>query len=700
MFLNPGVYKKEPPGLDRLATAIEAERSTGGPFLLVSSGDFVPPYDYPNIRRPKSGTGIPDSERLKDPTMWRLMDAIGIEVMAPGLTELRHSSRWLMQMQQACPSMHMVSINVADTTGERIFPPYVVLKRGGVRFGVLGICGGYKQQIEQIEMAGEKPRDSTGVMKTPHGAARDSASAKLHAIFVSAHNSIGADLRIEPPSKEGLSRVVAELRNQCDVVIALFGIPQQAADSLLRGVSGIDVAVLNYSHKADRIGKCTVISRNNGTEAFTKVTLHGSHAAQGIDVVRVPVSGSPGRAEIANRITTWMNLAEIERNLSFMWSGMSRSSDRGGFFGSLDSVATGSNGRTDIFVTWPEGDKAQLTWAGPLEQPQRPLSADLIHPAAIQTLQDTRGGSVRDLLVGSDEETQAIQLLRYLSVSQESGAQRESLLAILEDRERRDAPWMEWGSTLDSVHRVLERQREALVSGDPPYWRRRGVVYASVALDADGRVFDVSILENNDWPVASDSLKQLEIARSPSEGSRILIGIAKDRREMQFGAGLNALRARWGTQGRPANELIPDDAAHWKGIRLPKEARKTLDSKNLSSLVSVWKKADPDFSWDDFISTPSDRLRPSATGLPSDDGSKVLKKLKTSEGGWVLVGWSTVEHPRFAIGMWAHLQVPTVWLSKAKDPYLIRFQGALTPQINAPDVRLALEATVTRPSAR
>jgi hypothetical protein len=630
------------------------------------------------------------------------MDAMEIDVMAPGLTELRHSSRWLMQMQQACPSMRVVSINVADTTGKRIFPPYVVLKRGGVRFGVLGICGGYKQQIEQIEMAQEKPRDSTRVMKSPHEAARGSRSAEIHATFVRALNSVGPGLRIDPPSKEELSKAVAELRNQCDVVVALLGIPQQAADSLLREVSGIDVAVLNYPPKSEgeRIGECTVISRNYGTEGFGKVTIHGVHAARGSDVVSVPVSTNVGRTEIADRIRAWMNLVEIERDVSVMWSKVFRPSEPDEFFGHLDSVATRSDGRMDVFVIQPEGDKGQLTWRGLLKQSQRPLSADLTHPGAIQTLQESRGGSVRDLPVGSDEETQAMQLLRFLAVSQESGAERESLLAILEDREKREAPWTEWGSMLDSLHRVLERQREALVSGDPPYWRRRAVVYATVALNADGRVFHVSMVENNDWPVAPDSLKQLEIARSPSEGSRILIGMAKDRKETQFEAGLEALRARWGKQGRPANELVPDDAETWKGTRLPKEARKALDSKNLSSLVSVWKKADPEFSWDDFISTAPDKLRPNANGLPRDEGSKVLKILETSEEGRLLVGWSTVEHPRLANGTWAHLQVPTVWLSKAKDPYLIRFQGALTPEINTPDVRLALEATATRPSAR
>jgi hypothetical protein len=693
MFLNPGLYKRESPGLDRLATAIDAERSPGRPFLLVSNGDFVPPYEYPNVRRPKSVTWVLDSERLQDPTLWRLMDAMEIDVMVPGLTELRHSSQWLLQMQQACPSMHVVSINVADTTGKRIFPHYVVLKRSGVRFGVLGICGGYKQQIEQIEMAEGKRRDS---MRIPHEAPRDSTSAKLHTMFVRALNSVGPGLRIDPPSKKELARAVAELRNQCDVVVALLGIPQQAADSLLRDVSGIDVAVINYPLEAGakRIGKCTVISRNYGTEEFTKVTLHGAHAARGSDVVSVPVSTNVGRTEIADRIRTWMNLVEIERDLSVMWNKVFRPSEPDEFFGRLDSVATRSDGRMDVFVIQPEGDKGQLTWRGLLKQSQRPLSADLTHPGTIQTLQETRGGSIRDLPVGSDEETQAMQLLRFLAVSQESGAERESLLANLEERERRDSPWMEWGRMLDSLHRVLERQRGALVSGDPPYWRRRAVVYASVALNADGRVFDVSIVENNDWPVAPDSLKQLDIARSPSEGSRILIGMAKDRREKQFEAGLEALRARWGKQGRPVNELVPDDAGTWKGTRLPKEARKALDSKNLSSLVSVWKKADPEFSWDDFISTPSDTVQ-SPEHLSRDPESSVLRKVATKHGGSLFVGWSTVEHQRFENGTWAYLEVPTVWLSEDNKPYLLRFQGALTPQINAPDVREALEATLT-----
>jgi len=39
-----------------------------------------------------------------------------------------------------------------------------------------------------------------------------------------------------------------------------------------------------------------------------------------------------------------------------------------------------------------------------------------------------------------------------------------------------------------------------------------------------------------------------------------------------------------------------------------------------------------------------------------------------------------------------------VWFGDKKGSPLVRYQGALTPQINAPDVRQALEAALTSPS--
>jgi hypothetical protein len=207
----------------------------------------------------------------------------------------------------------------------------------------------------------------------------------------------------------------------------------------------------------------------------------------------------------------------------------------------------------------------------------------------------------------------------------------------------------------------------------------------------------VSVVENNDWPASAGAVKELQIARSAGEGTRILLGMAMDRREERFDSSLDTLKERWGKKGaRPDDELLPEGAEKWEGTRLPKEARKTLDSKALSSVVGIWKKADPEFSWEDFISTPSDKLKELSS---SDNQSQVLKKIKMGGSQWLFVGWSTVEHPRFENGTWGYLQVPTVWLIDSRKTYVQRFQGALSPQINTPDVRSALEATVTSPEA-
>ena len=66
------------------------------------------------------------------------------------------------------------------------------------------------------------------------------------------------------------------------------------------------------------------------------------------------------------------------------------------------------------------------------------------------------------------------------------------------------------------------------------------------------------------------------------------------------------------------------------------------------------------------------------------------------DGDWVsaqtfvLLGWSTVTHPRFADDTWGHLEVPTIWVGDSEMGIVRRFRGVLTPEINTPVVRQAM----------
>jgi 2',3'-cyclic-nucleotide 2'-phosphodiesterase (5'-nucleotidase family) len=112
----------------RRAALINDERSKGRPALVVDGGNL----------------GVPNEERERDPAgknafLWELMGSLGYDAVTPGDLELLHGLESIKKLYARSPGIQVVSANIRDASGDRIWPPYAVIKKDGFRFGVTGV---------------------------------------------------------------------------------------------------------------------------------------------------------------------------------------------------------------------------------------------------------------------------------------------------------------------------------------------------------------------------------------------------------------------------------------------------------------------------------------------------------------------------------------------------------------------------------
>jgi 5'-nucleotidase/UDP-sugar diphosphatase len=133
-------------GFARLATVLREVRGGGDPVLLLHGGDSVSgsPADYLQA-------GQPDYARI--PTYgWRgievvdMMNRLGFDAMVIGNHELDYGRRWLeMRMEKAryaivsANVLHRDVPNIDGNTGTPLARPYVVVTKGSLRIGIIGL---------------------------------------------------------------------------------------------------------------------------------------------------------------------------------------------------------------------------------------------------------------------------------------------------------------------------------------------------------------------------------------------------------------------------------------------------------------------------------------------------------------------------------------------------------------------------------
>jgi 2',3'-cyclic-nucleotide 2'-phosphodiesterase (5'-nucleotidase family) len=197
-------------GFARLATVLREIRGGGDPVLLLHGGDAV------------SGSGTdylwnsqPDYARI--PTYgWRGIDVVdtmsllGFDAMVIGNHELDCGRRWLeLRMEQA--SCAVVSANVLHrnlpdidgSTGKPLAKPYVVVTKGNLRIGIIGLTTTSYIMSSQVQV-----KDPLPILRA----------------------------------------LVPEVSKQCDVLIVLSHVGYDQDLEMARDVPDIDVIVGGHTH--------------------------------------------------------------------------------------------------------------------------------------------------------------------------------------------------------------------------------------------------------------------------------------------------------------------------------------------------------------------------------------------------------------------------------------------------------------------
>ncbi|WP_250458510.1 bifunctional UDP-sugar hydrolase/5'-nucleotidase UshA [Microbulbifer litoralis] len=189
--------------VDRIRAEVKAD---GGYTLLLSGGDV--------------NTGVPESDMQDAEPDFRGMSRMGYDAMAVGNHEF-DNPLGVIRKQQGWSSFDFLSANIYDRDGQRLFKPYRIFNKGGMRIAVVGLI-----------------TQSTSYIGNPE--------------YVE-----GLDFVL--PEKE-MAQLLPKLEEKADLVIALthMGHDMEAIGTdvaLARAVNGIDIIVGGHSQQPVCIDK-------------------------------------------------------------------------------------------------------------------------------------------------------------------------------------------------------------------------------------------------------------------------------------------------------------------------------------------------------------------------------------------------------------------------------------------------------------
>jgi 2',3'-cyclic-nucleotide 2'-phosphodiesterase/3'-nucleotidase len=182
-------------GVAHLATLLQRERAAAHASLTLHAGDLVQGTPVSTVFQ-----GLPDYD---------IANNLGIDVNCLGNHEFDYGWQRIHDFMQAA-SFPTVSGNTVDASGNRLVnPPYVIREAGGMRIAVIG------------------------------------------ALLQNVLNSTTLD-RLGPyhaaPTVETLRPIVAEAKQRADMVIVLGHLEKAEAESVLRELPDVSVAVIGHEH--------------------------------------------------------------------------------------------------------------------------------------------------------------------------------------------------------------------------------------------------------------------------------------------------------------------------------------------------------------------------------------------------------------------------------------------------------------------
>ena len=182
-------------GVAHLATLLQHERAAAHGSITLSAGDLVQGSPVSTVFQ-----GVPDYE---------IANSLGIDVNCLGNHEFDYGWQRIRDFLQAA-NFATVNANVVDTAGNRMLnPPYVIREAGGMRIAVIGAL--LEHLLEHTTQQNLGPYHSAPLVET-------------------------------------LRPVVAEAKQQADIVIVLGHLERTEAEAILRGLPEVSVVVIGHEH--------------------------------------------------------------------------------------------------------------------------------------------------------------------------------------------------------------------------------------------------------------------------------------------------------------------------------------------------------------------------------------------------------------------------------------------------------------------
>ena len=214
-------------GFARIASVIDSTKIKYGDALVVDAGDFAPDASNP-------------IEETRIQFQFHAMEMLGYDAIGIGERELNFGVAKLKTLA-AASKVPVISSNLMDKkTGKPAFTPYVIVKKGALKVGVFSVLG------PKIDL--------------PAGA---------------------SDELVVTDAVEAARVTVAELRKQCDVVVAMTHVGRVEGEDIAAQVPGIDVVILAHHPGFVAQGR-----RVNGA-----ITVASGEQIQNMGVTRVLMDG-------------------------------------------------------------------------------------------------------------------------------------------------------------------------------------------------------------------------------------------------------------------------------------------------------------------------------------------------------------------------------------------------------------------------
>lgn len=182
-------------GFAHIATLLKRERAAATASLTLNAGDLVQGTPVSTLFQ-----GLPDYE---------IANSLGINVSCLGNHEFDYGW-WRIRDFMQMARFPTISANAVDASGNRLVnPPYVIRDAGGIRVAVIGAL------LENI-------------LET-------TTLDKLGPFHVA-------------PSVEALRPIVADAKQRADMVVVLAHLEKEEAESILRALPDVSVAVIGHEH--------------------------------------------------------------------------------------------------------------------------------------------------------------------------------------------------------------------------------------------------------------------------------------------------------------------------------------------------------------------------------------------------------------------------------------------------------------------